>query len=337
MTTTRHIPGRRAALTAACAALLLAATARAQDVPLVGQPTANFFGAAGSGVKVAWAVEPRSVPEGEELVATLIVSNVTNPRKVRRPDLKTLPDFNDRFAVTDGPDVPVAGGATEVRFAYRLRPRSRQTAEVPTLAFYYFNPAAPAGKEFKQTNTGRPVPITVTAAPPKAPPAPVPLTEPDHLFAIATGPGVLGRDPGTVPAWAWPAAALAGPLLAVAWYAAWVRVYPDAQRLARARRSRAARRAVDAVARADRTPDPPAAVAAAVLHYLRERFGLPPGAATPSEIAAAIAQHGTLEADCAAVAGFFRACDAARFAPPSDGAVSLTADARALVLRLEAA
>ena len=336
MTTTRHTPGRRAALTAACAAFFLAAVS-AQDVPLVGQPTANFYGAAGSGVKVAWAVEPKTVPEGEELVATLIVSNVTNPRKVRRPDLKALPEFNDRFAVTDGSDVPVADGATEVRFAYRLRPRSRKTAEVPTLTFYYFNPAAPAGKQFKQTNTGRPVPITVTAAPPKPPPAPVPLNEPDHLFNVATGPGVLGRDPGTVPRWAWPVAAIAGPLLAVAWYAAWVRLYPDAQRLARARRSRAARRAVDAVARADRAPDPPAAVAAAVLDYVRERFGLPPGAATPSEIAAAVAEHGTPAADCAAVAGFFRACDAARFAPPSDGAVSLAADARALVLRLEAA
>ncbi|MBA4188598.1 MAG: hypothetical protein C0467_11410 [Planctomycetaceae bacterium] len=308
----------------------------AQDIPLVGQPSSDFYGAAGSGVKVAWAVERNVVPEDGELVATLTISNATNPRKITRPDLKKLPEFNDRFAITDNPDRPIAEGSPEVQFSYRLRPRNRKTDQIPTLNFYYFNTAAPAGKQFKLTNTGRPIPIKVTAAAPKVPPPPMPLVEPEHLFAIATGPALLDRG-AVVASWAWLLLGVAGPLFALGWYAAWRRLYPDAQRLATIRRTRAARRAMDAITWASHTHDPPAAIAAAMLGYLRSRFPLPPGAVTPSELAVALAEIGMPTADCEQVAEFFRACDAARFAPSSDNAVSLAADASAIVARLEAA
>jgi len=312
-------------------------SAIAQEIPLVGQPTEDFYGAAGSGVKVAWNVEPKQVPEDGEIVATLIISNASNPTKITRPDLKKLAAFSDRFVITDNADPKVPDGATDVRYSYRLRPRNRQTDHVPTLTFYYFNPAAPAGKQFKLTNTGRAIPITVTAAPPKPPPTPIPLAEADHLFVIATGPALLSRGSGALGNWAWWGVGLAGPLIALGWYAAWRRLYPDAQRLAKIRRSRAARRAVDAIQRAGHAADPPAAIAAATLHYLRARFPLPPGAVTPSEIGDALGELGMPTADREAVAGFFRKCDAARFSPSSDNAMSLATDARALVALLEAA
>ncbi len=308
-----------------------------QEVPVVGQPSADFYGAAGSGVKVAWKVEPTEIPEDGEIVATLSISNITNSRKIARPDLKKLPAFNDLFVITDNADRPAAERATEVEFSYRLRPRSRQTAEVPTLNFYYFNPAAPIGKQFKLTNTGRPIPIKVTAAPPKVPPPSVPLTEPDHLFAIATGPAILARGLSAYEDWAWLTVGLAGPLFALGWYIAWRRVYPDAQRLAKLHRSRAARRTMDAIRRANQAPDPPTAIAAAMLQYLRARFPLPRAAVTPSEIGTALVELELPNPDSEAVARFFRTCDAARFSPSSDNSLSLATDAEAIVARLEAA
>lgn len=309
----------------------------AQEIPLVGQPSSDFYGAAGNGVKVAWSGVPNTIAEDSEFVATLTISNVTNPKKITRPDLKKLRNFNDNFAITDNSDPPPGDRDTEVKFSYRCRPRSRQTTEFPTLIFYYFNPAAPAGKQFKQVNTGRAIPIVVTAAPPKKPPPAVPLAEPEQLFEIATGPSVLEGGAGSVPSWIGAAFLLAGPLVALGWYVAWRWLYPDAERLAKIRRSRAARRALDAIHRANRATDPPAAIAVAVLNYLRTRFPLPPGAVMPSELAAALAELEMPSANCEAVAAFFRKCDAARFAPASDTAVSLAADAGALIAQMEAA
>jgi len=330
---------RRLAIALVCFGFILHPSSfiLSQEVPLVGQPTEDFYGAAGSGVKVAWNVEPKDVPEDGEIVATFIISNASNPTKITRPDLKKLPAFSDRFVITDNADTKVPEGAPEVRFSYRLRPRNRQTDQVPTLNFYYFNPAAPAGKQFKLTNTGRAIPLTVTAALPKPPPAPIPLAEADHLFVIATGPALLNHGSGALGGWAWWGIGLAGPLFALGWYAAWRRMYPDAQRLAKLHRSRAARRAVDAIQRAGHAADPPAAIAAALLHYLRARFPLPPGAVTPSEIGNALGELGMPTADREAVAGFFRKCDTARFSVSSDNAMSLATDARALVALLEAA
>jgi hypothetical protein len=321
---------------AVCAAVLgTPHPAPAQDIPAVGQPTADFYGAAGSGVKVAWQLDRTEVPEDAEVVATLKVTNVTNPAKVTRPDLKNRDDFKALFVVTDVPGPP-AVGPREVAFAYRLRPRNRQTAEVPGLRFHYYNPAAAAGRQFPLT-TAKPVPITVTAAAPKPAAPAVPLAEPDHLFTVFTGPGVLGRPALTPGMWAWAAIGLAGPVAAAVWFVLWQRLYPGAARLARIRRSRAARRATDAIRRVYRTPDPPAAVAAAVLGYLQARHPLPPGAATPSEVAAALAELGVPAVECAAAAGLLRACDAARFAPGAGGWAPLVAGAEALIARLEAA
>ena len=109
------------------------------------------------------------------------------------------------------------------------------------------------------------------------------MTEADRLFHVATGPEVLNA-PFVPCRWAWLAAALFGPLSAGVWFLVWRRIFPDASRLAHLRRSRAARRATDAIRRANRTSDPPATIANAVLAYLRTRFPLPESAVTPSEI-----------------------------------------------------
>ena len=316
---------------------LLQPQLNAQDeAPLINQPAEHFYNAQGSAVKVAWKLNTTSISEGSELTATLIITGATNPQKIVRPDLTKLTEFQSRFVIADNDDPKPDEQAREVLFSYQLRPRNQSVDKVPALEFYFYNPTAPVGKKQFPLAIARAVPITVTEAPRLAP-APIPLREPDYLFAVATGPQLLERQQFFSGFWPWMIVGLAGPFFALGWYLSWQRVYPDTVRRARMHRSRAARRAIDAIHRANRASDPPAVIATAVLAYLRARFPFPPGAVTPGEIAAALNELGVSEPAGSAVAEFFRACDAARFAPPGDNGASLAADAEAVVSRLEAA
>ncbi len=342
-TTTRHRPTATSRVAAVVSALTFlsasASVAPGQEVPLVGRPTTNFYGAVGTAVRVAWrldrAGDPVEVAENEEFVATLTVSGVTNPGKVTRPDLKVLGEFRERFVIRDGTDPPPAATGTEVSFSYHLRPRDSQVTELPALEFHYFNPTAAVGKQFK-TTVARPVRLRVTAAPEKRPEPAVPLQEPEHLFAVTTGPEVLA-GPRFLPGrgW-WLGLAVAGPMLAGGWYWVWRRLNPDGPRLARLARSRSTRRAVEAIRRASGSSEPPAALAWAVIGYLRERHRLPAAAVTPGEVATALQELGMATDAVEAVTAFLRSCDAARFSATSDSGRSLTTEAVALLARLEA-
>lgn len=324
--------------TAFCALLLIthhsSLITPASGQPVFGEPRDHYYKARGRSVSVRWVVEPREVTVGRDLTATLVVAGATNPAEVVKPDLRKLKEF-DAFKVTDALDPPRDPTAKEVRFAYRLAPRGTDVTEIPALRFHYHNPDAAPGKQFPLTTTDRdePAPITVREAP-KAERPVVPVEAPEFAFQLATGPGVLGGGPFVPCRWGWLAVALFGPLAAGAWYLVWRRVYPDAARLARRRRSRAARRAVGLIQRADRTPDPAGAIARAVLGYLRARFPLPEGAATPSEVAAALGASGVPADVAEGVADVLRGCDRARFAPADDGDPAPAAEA--LIARLEA-
>jgi hypothetical protein len=308
--------------------VVLCALGAARAQPALFEPERDYYKAKGVGVSVKWDVPASAVQEGRDLAVTLVISRVQNPTEVVRPDLGKLPAFAERFEVAKAAPPPAING-NEVRFAYTLRPRSRTVDKVPALDFYYFNPAAaPGTSQFRLTRADS-VPVRVSAPPPK--PA-LPMSEPDHLFAVPAVPSESAFEPCL---WAWGAAALFGPLAAFAWFLAWRRVFPDAARRARLRRTRAARRAIDGVRRAARTADPPAAIAAAVLSYLRDRFPLPESAVTPSELEAALRAAEVPEARAREAADVFRACDRARFAPPNDSGLSLAADAEAAVVRLE--
>jgi hypothetical protein len=309
--------------------------ARAAPPPFY-EPKEHYHKAQGRGVEVRWEADRTDLPEDGELTATLVITGtLIDPQQIVRPDLKKLPEFDSRFQVVDVPGKPVPTDAKEVRFKYRLRPRDRAVDRLPSLPFIYFNPDAPEARRF-MTIKAAGLDLRVTAAAPTPQPAAVPLDAPEHLFHIETGPRVLGREP-FAPCWGmWAALIVGGSLLAGVWFVAWRRLYPDAARLARLRRSRAARRAADAIRRAGRTPDPAGAVAAAVIGYLRSRYPLGPGADTPTDIGRELRAAGLAEADAEDVVAFFRRCDEARFAPAGEGG-PLAADALALVTRLEAA
>src|SRR5262245_60461920 len=244
------------------------------------EPGAHYYKAKGSGVSVEWVVKQKTVPEGTDFTATLVITGATNPSEIEKPDLKNLPAFADRFVIINVPDSAPAPDAKEVHFTYKLRPRNRKVDKVPALEFYYYNPAAVPEKRFPKT-VARSVALTVTDPPPVAPLPPVPLEAPEFLFTNETGPDVPGSPPIVRCVKGWTAIMLFGPLAALGWYLVWRRIYPDAARLARMRRSRVARRALDAIRKAARTPDPPATIGNAVLGYLRMRFPLPESAATP--------------------------------------------------------
>ena len=325
------------------------------------EPAHHYYKAKGYNVRVRWEVSRTTVPEGGDFTATLVVTGLVppvefvkyrngsplevaaatiaggvHPAEIVKPDLKALLPFASRFIFTDVPAPQPRADAKEVRFVYTLRPRNRAVAELPKFEFYYFNlRAAPGSDQFRRIEADA-VPLTVTEAPRKAKPPPLPVDGSEFLFSTPTGPEVLGREP-LVPAWwAWVLLTLAGPLVAVGWFVMWRRVFPDAVRLARRRRSRAARRATDAIRKAGHAADPPAAIARALLIYLRARFTLSEAAVTPVEIATALLERQVPVDAAEQTAAVFRACDRARFAPPEDRGVSLTADAEAVVARLEA-
>jgi hypothetical protein len=291
----------------------------------------DYYRAKGAGIGVRWEVPRPSAEEGRELRATLVISRAINPSEILRPDLKSIPAFANAFSITDVPDTPPTEGVNEVRFTYQLKPRNRSVTEIPALKFYYFNPTAAPNKAFPMT-MAEAVPITVTEPPP---PPLVRMMEDDRLFHVATGRVIL-KAPLAPGLWAWLGLGLFCPLAAGTWYLAWRRSYPGEARLTRLRWIRAARRAADAIRRADRGPDPPAAIAAALLGYLRVRFPHHDGAVTPSEIAAALVDAEVPDAVASRVALVFRATDRARFAPSGEGASALATSALAAISLLEA-
>jgi hypothetical protein len=164
------------------------------------------------------------------------------------------------------------------------------------------------------------------------------------VFQLVEGPAVLRRPS----AWAFAVPVTAGvallgmPVGCVAWYLFWRRCYPDAARLARQRRSQAARQALWALdaLRKQAADEQARRAAAIVVLYLRERVELPAAAPTPEEAAVHLRRTGISAETSDAVAGFFRSGDAARFAPealragaPTDG---WAAAASSLILTLEA-
>ncbi|HXD89075.1 MAG TPA: hypothetical protein VN641_21465 [Urbifossiella sp.] len=320
--------------------LLLAASVAAAQPPFF-EPVRNYYKARGAKVSAKWSVDRDTVPLDGALNATLTIRGAVNPRDIVRPELANVVDadgrhpYADRFQIEDVPGPPIAADAQAVSFVYRLRPRHRDIAKLPNLSFVY-----DTGKKFGdpfQTTVAKGPKLTITEAAAKSVvEAKTPLVAPEHLFHIESGPQLLLREPFSASPAEWWLLILGSIAIAAVWYAAWRRVYPEGRRLARLRRSRALRRATDAIRRANRSRDPAAAIAAAVLGYLQSRFPLPPGTETPGEVQAALRASPVPEDEIEAVAELLRRCDAARFAAFRDDPLSLAAEAETLLNRWEA-
>ncbi|MGL4549820.1 MAG: hypothetical protein ACRC33_01425, partial [Gemmataceae bacterium] len=276
---------------------------------------------------VAAEASPRAIDADEPVTLTVVVTAAGPVRAAPgRPDLRAVPAFGRQFFVEDVADEPAGPGRW--RWAYRLRPRGAWVREVPGVPFLFYNPDLSPPERGYQLLYTDPIPLTVRPAEKVGPPPDYPpeVTEP------ASGPGLLARrGPWRVGVAQVLAALVAPPLGCAVWYALWRRLYPDDARAARLRRGRAARRAMDALARSPSQE----AVVTALAGYLGERFGAVPPTPTPDEAADVLRR-----ADLPALADRLRAAwaraDEARFA--AEPAARLSADeARRLVLDIEEA
>jgi tetratricopeptide (TPR) repeat protein len=311
-------------LCALCVLCGLIFCAEDDDVPVVGRPVDLPFSEASGWFEVRASAEPTTLQAETPLTFTLTVRAV---RPVRRPpqriDLRQLPDFAEQFYIEDSSEEAARPDDRTWEFAYRLKPRRTEVREIPSLPFVYFNPyLLTASKGFQVLYTD---PIPLHVLPHET--VQVPLQGPESAFVLATGPAVLERQsPWTPPRLGTIGALLLTPPLGcVVWYLIWRRLYPDAARLASQRRSRAARRALQALRSIRRLDAEPRAarIAAIVTGYLQQRLDLTIAEPTPHEIALLFAQRDCSLALTEQAIRFFETCDSVRFQPVENGSVSL--------------
>ncbi len=294
--------------------------AKEDDIPVVGRPVDLPFSEASGWFEVQARAEPATLQAESPLAFTLTVRAV---RPVRRPpqrlDLRQLPDFAEQFYIEESSEEAARPDDRTWEFVYRLKPRRTDVREIPSLPFVYFNPyLLTASKGFQVLYTD-PIPLRVLPHDTVQ----VPVQGPERAFVLAKGPAVLERQtpwtpprPGTIAA-----LLLAPPLGCIVWYLLWRRMYPDAARLASQRRSRAARRALNAL-RAARRLDAErraARIAAIVAGYLQQRLDLASAEPTPHEVALLFVQHGYSSELTEQAIDFFETCDRARFLPVDSG------------------
>ncbi len=322
--------------------------ARADDIPLVGRPIEFPFSGASAGFvrqgddllvpfRLEASVSQTRVEVEQPITFTVSVHALAPPRQPpRRLDLREVPAFARRFHIEDaGTGTKERPTPNAWRWQYHLRPRQVGIHEVPGVPFVFYNPdLRPADRAFQVLFTD---PIRLTVTPPEVRRPDNDL--PDSVLDVAGGPGLFARDAP----WHGPEigvlVAVLGlpPLVGAGWYLAWRRLYPDAGRLARQRRSRAARRALAALAGADRLAGRARAeaVSGAVVLYLRERFDLVYQEPTPGESAEWLARFGIAGSLTERLGQLLQRCAAGRFGPVDEEDSDLPALARGLVLELE--
>jgi hypothetical protein len=346
MTKVRH-HRRVSALLGGCL-LLCGAPLRADaqdpddEPPVAGQPV-HFGGAVGK-YRIRAEAEPTHLQAEDALTLTVTITGSGPPRHPpRRPDLRRLPEFARSFVIDDLAGPPPSAGVWI--FRYRLKPRSARVKEIPALRFDYYKPGILPREKGYQTEYARPIPLTVTPRAevrsgdlPGAPPAGLP----DRVCNLAEGPAVVLRhdEPFALPGPAWLTLLMLGPpALCAGWFMVWRRRHPDPLTSARKRQSQAARKALRALRAVGRCPAAEAScrASAVVADYLRERLGAGAAEPTPAEVAAFLRRHGGDGPLADRTAGFFEACDAARFAPgPPPNGTPPAGQAAALIADLEA-
>ncbi|GEM_PF-583449 len=298
-----------------------------ENIPVVGRPVDLPFSGASGWFEVQARAEPTTVQAETPLLFTLVVRAVRPPqRPPQRLDLRQLPDFVEQFYIEDSSEEVARPNDHIWEFFYQLKPRRTGIREIPGVPFVYFNPyLLTASKGFQVLYTD---PIPLRVLPHET--VQVPVQGPESAFVLVRGPAVLERQrPWTPPHLGTILVLLlAPPLGCIVWHLLWQRLYPDAAYLASQRRSRAARRALQALRSAPRLAlspllqveegkgrDSAARIATIVADYLQQRLDLTLAEPTPREVALLFAQHGFSSALTEQAARFFEICDRVRFQP----------------------
>ncbi len=309
-------------------------------IPIVGRPVADFYSAAGVGVKLKAEAMPTRLASNQWLTFTLTITQLLNAADVQKPSLKALKEF-EAFQVDEakGLDPPFNPERADQRvFIYKLRPSSEGTTIIPEIAFHYYNPRLtvlrPQDKFPKALSNAVTIEVTAPAEPP--PVAPAPLELPAFASHYATSDQICSATSNEIPVWLWIIGLVAAPLLALFWLRIWRLRYPDAARLAEIQRSRAVRRALSALNAAKRSTGEKEPLIVEIMYlYLHDRFALAAHARTPLEIASHLRSLPMPEPIVARAETFFCDCDAARFAPDHTSDSTLMDAAEGLIVALE--
>ncbi len=298
------------------------------DPPVIGRKE-PFCGAVGNGkFQVTMKAVPTRLQAGDSLTLTIGIRAAGSwQRPPGRPDLLHRPEyakFRERFHIENaGERLTPDKGTWE--FDYHLRPKSERVTGVPSLFVVYFRPGfIPREKGFMTTDAPG-IPLQVSPRTKVQRSDLQGTTEiaaiPDRFYQIVDGHKVLRREEPAGPpnTWLLVLMAVAPPACCIAWYGMWRRLNPDAARMARQRRSRAAQQAVETLTRKGTNQSRMEAleVGEILASYLRQRIDFSPLEPTPGEVARHLEGKGFSVDLSARVADFFHACDAARFAPKS--------------------
>lgn len=302
----------------------------ANDAPAIFQNREHFYNAISTGnFTITWSATPKEIAADGELILTLSVANAQNPQRIRKPNLRSIPAFAERFR--EIVDVPDEMPNTVANFRYRLRPRRSGEIEIPGLRFDYFHPNAPEGREVN-TKYATAISVTVREAVAAVPPARPRPAAPERFLVWPSdvSPSFPFRGVG-----AWLIAIAGIAILTVGWVRLWRVRNPDGVRLANLRRNRAVRLALDGLTRAERTPEPAALVAKHLRDFLADRHDFHNLGTVPMDIERELRTTTVPDAKIASVVKLFRACDEARFGYRADNAQSLVATARGIILNWE--
>jgi hypothetical protein len=317
-----------------------------EEIPQVGRPADIPFSEASGSFRIETDVDREIVPVDDPIVLTIRIV-ATGPVRLppQRLALADLPAFSSQFRIEDLPDVPPEaqviglqmGGALnglfvpappiDWEFNYRLRPRSTAVPAVPDVPLAFFNPKI---QRF-QVQYADAIPIEVR------PRAQVELRVrvPDWASELATGPAVreTWQEPSLPPVWS----LLIPPLACLVWYGIWRWCYPNLVRVARQRRSRAARQALRMLKpKTDDVRQGARLAGAALTQYLHLRHDLPFREPAPDEVADHLRRLGCSPEVIAEISGFYSNCAAARFqSAPGPNVSNLKREASRLILTLE--
>ncbi len=316
-------------------AFAFAATAGAQPpasverLSPVERQQSDFYGAVGTGVTAAWTVDPARVELGTDIELTLTVANAENPAELLRPNLADRPEWKAIFgAFRDSPD------STPGAFRYRLKPRNAGAFELPIPKYRFYNPRLPEGRRFQTAFAAAPNITVIPAVVVPAPSAKIPIDAPDRFLG---DPPLSSAASASPPIWYWWVLLAIGATVPPAGIALWRWRNPDAAKLARIRRARSVRIALDALRKAERSVEPASSVSKIALRYLVERHRMPASAHTPREVSDALRKEGWLPETLGEVESILARCDAIRFGAGIDSGLSLVEMTRRWIERWEGA
>ena len=296
----------------------------ARALPAEGRPP-SFTGGVGA-FEFDVEVKPRELAVGDPVTVTMSVRGTGNPDAVSAVSVPAGDGFRAYEARLVERRVDERTGAGEIRFEQVLIPRDAAAAEVPELAFSYFDPVA---GDYRTIRRG-PFPLRVAPATngamrivssPGAEAGVADLIRGEDLVYLKPAPS-RWRRPGAAP---WDRRPLVlylhllPPAALAALYGAARRRAALASDVARARREQAprvARAAVRAADQALRRGDAGAffeALWSALAAYFGHRFNLPPGAVTADVVLDALRGAGAGDGLREAVRGLFEACEGHRF------------------------